>query len=171
MRTSATSEDITDWLGAQKPERGPGTGLSACASSEREPASLPPTYDEVDAHQKHRIASASIQLSAPIPASIFDFWLETLMALRGPDILRIKGIVHVEGVDPPFVFHGVQHIFEAPVPLKSWSGTDTTSRVVVIARDMEKADLQMSLDMLRMRQKEVDKPVRGMMADTSEMPF
>jgi hypothetical protein len=68
----------------------------------------------------------------------------------------------------------VQHIFEAPVPIKSWSGEDTTSRVVVIARDMEKADLQASLEMLLMQPKDgagsQDLP-GGMMVETIEMPF
>jgi G3E family GTPase len=107
----------------------------------------------------------------PIPASVFDFWLDTLIALKGPNILRIKGIVHVEGIDWPFVFHGVQHIFDAPVPLKSWTGKDTTSRVVVIARDMSEEDLAASLVLLRMQPKEIDKATEGMMVQTVEMPF
>ncbi|MEL6197641.1 MAG: GTP-binding protein [Pseudomonadota bacterium] len=147
MRRGATPKDVADWLGAPSHE----------------------AHDE-DRHG-NRIQSASIEVSDPIPANVFDLWLDTLMALRGPNILRIKGIVHVQGVDWPFVFHGVQHIFETPVPLKSWSGKGTTSRAVVIARDMAKADLQVSLDMLRMRQKEAETPVAGMMADTNEMPF
>lgn len=44
-----------------------------------------------------RITSISAIIDDPIPADIFDFWLDTLIALRGPDILRMKGIVHVEG--------------------------------------------------------------------------
>jgi G3E family GTPase len=58
-------------------------------------------------HHAHRITSASIEVPDPIPANVFDFWLDTLIALKGPNILRMKGIVHVEGLDFPFVFHGV----------------------------------------------------------------
>ena len=36
-----------------------------------------------------RIASASIVLEDPIPDVAFDLWLDTLIALRGPDILRV----------------------------------------------------------------------------------
>lgn len=64
------------------------------------------------------INSASIEVQEPIQANVFDFWLDTLVAPRGPDILRIKGIVHVEGIGWPFVFHGVQHIL---TPLCRWS--------------------------------------------------
>lgn len=99
-----------------------------------------------------RISSVSIVLDAPIKDSVFDYWLDTLIALRGPDILRVKGIVFLEGVDMPFVFHGVQHIFDPPVPLKNWIGEDRRSRIVVIARDLNRPELQRSLDMLRAQQ-------------------
>lgn len=101
-----------------------------------------------------RIGSASIILDDPIPDDVFDTWLETLIALRGPDILRIKGIVFLTGMEKPFVFHGVQHIFERPVPLDNWTGPDRRSRIVVIARDMSRPDLNRSLDMLKARRTE-----------------
>nr|WP_242679169.1 GTP-binding protein [Rhodobacter calidifons] len=109
-------------------------------------------------------------MTAPIPAEIFDFWLETLIALRGPDILRMKGILHVEGAPCPFVVHGVQHIFDAPVPLKDWPACDTTSRVVVIARDIPKPDLEASLATLRLRPDPVALP-EGVTVHRLEVPF
>lgn len=99
-----------------------------------------------------RISSASIVLDAPIQDSAFDCWLDTLIALRGPDILRVKGIVFLEGIEVPFVFHGVQHVFDPPVPLNNWIGGDRRSRIVVIARDLNRPELQRSLDMLRAHQ-------------------
>jgi len=88
-------------------------------------------------------------LDDPIPDEVFDTWLDTLMALRGSDILRIKAIVFLTDMEKPFVFHGVQHIFEEPVPLTNWTGDDRRSRIVVIARDISRPELQRSLDMLR----------------------
>lgn len=164
MWPDVTGETIKDWLGAvTKPD--PLAGLSGFAPKPRpalEPSSL--------AHHDNRISSAAIELEGPIPASVFDFWLDTLVALKGPDLLRMKGIVHVEGMEWPFVFHGVQHIFDAPVPLKSWSGKEKVSRIVVIARDMAEDDLRGSLETLRMRQKSEAQPVAGMMSDSLAMP-
>ncbi|MEM9470453.1 MAG: GTP-binding protein [Pseudomonadota bacterium] len=182
MRTGATSEDLASWLGA---------------ANENKPAPLHPANDEAHAHHDHddhhdhhhhndhdhhghdhhhhdhdhRVISVAMEVGEPIPAQVFDFWLDTLIALKGPHILRMKGIVHVEGMDWPFVFHGVQHIFDTPVPLKSWSGKDTTSRVVVIARDMDKSDLEFSLETLRMRPKPGEATTEGMMVHTTETSF
>ncbi|MEM1151816.1 MAG: GTP-binding protein, partial [Pseudomonadota bacterium] len=92
MTPDATSDKIAGWLGAG--------GNSA-----------------TDDDHNHSIASASIEVTDPIQADVFDFWLDTLISLKGPDVLRVKGIAHVEDIEYPFVFHGVQHIFDAPVPL------------------------------------------------------
>lgn len=105
-----------------------------------------------------RIGSVSIVLHDPIPAVAFDLWLDTLIALRGPDILRVKGVVHLEGIPTPFVFHGVQHLFDPPVPLHDWQGSDRSSRIVVIARDMSRPELKASLDLLRAQIPEKTKP-------------
>ncbi|MEM7211143.1 MAG: GTP-binding protein, partial [Pseudomonadota bacterium] len=171
MRPSASSKDISHWLGLSLPKPDPLAGISGFGTGLSKPAALPLPQASSHAQHDHRISSASIEVEDPIPANVFDFWLDTLIALKGPDILRMKGIVHVEDMDWPFVFHGVQHIFDAPVPLKSWSGKDTTSKVVVIARDTKKSELEASLATLRIRPEE-DAPGReGMMVHTTEMPF
>ena len=64
----------------------------------------------------------------------------------------MKGIVHLEGIEMPFVFHGVQHLFDPPVPLTDWQGTNRQSRIVVIARDMTSAELVYSFELLRAHQ-------------------
>ncbi|SMR84001.1 GTPase, G3E family [Aliiroseovarius halocynthiae] len=167
MRSNVTTDDISDWLGMAKATPDPLAGLSGFAAPDSAPAALPlPT---AHAHHDHKIISASIELEHPIPANVFDYWLDSLITIRGPDILRMKGIVHVEGMGWPFVFHGVQHIFDAPVPLTSWSGTDTTSRVVVIARNMSLSLLDASLETLRLQANEPDAQLDGMMVHTTEI--
>ena len=96
-----------------------------------------------------QIGSASIILEWPIPNATFGKLLDTLIAPSGSDILRVKVIVFIEGIDAPFVFHGVQHIFDSPVQLENWPKHDRRSRIFVIARDLTRAELQRSLDMLR----------------------
>ena len=87
----------------------------------------------------------------PLSNTIFDNWLDTLVGIKGSDILRIKGLVFLEGIEAPFVFHGVQQIFDPPVQLKTWSNEDRKSRIVVIARNISQLQLQKSLEMLRIQ--------------------
>jgi G3E family GTPase len=163
---------VERWLG-MVPQAAPDplAGLSGFAPTPAAPAFAPAA--PMQGRHDSCIVSASITVPEPIPATVFDLWLDTLIALKGPNILRMKGIVHVEGMDHPFAFHGVQHIFEPPVPMRNWSGADLASRVVVIARDMQEAELQASLEMLLLRPKEgaeVEHP-GGMMVETIDMPF
>lgn len=168
MRPNVTSDDVSKWLGMGASQPDPLAGLSGLASRQSKLAGVPPLQHRPHAHQ---INSASIEVHEPISSAVFDHWLDTLIDLNGPDILRIKGIAHVIGMDCPFVFHGVQHIFEAPVPLETWTNDDTTSRVVIIARNMRKEDLEASLEILRMQPKEVEAKIEGVVSQAEEMPF
>jgi len=145
LRKGVAQQDAIAWT---TPAASPGTDPLANLSglSKPKPQSFAPTPHDA------RISSASIVLDTPIKDAVFDTWLDTLIALKGSDILRVKGIVFLEGIDKPFVFHGVQHIFDPPVPLKNWVGNDRRSRIVVIARDLTRPELQRSLDMLRAHQ-------------------
>ena len=71
----------------------------------------------------------------------FSGWLEGLIAIHGEQILRIKGLLNVAGVDRPVVIHGVQHIFHPPVRLEPWPDRDRQSHIVVIARGLDGAAL------------------------------
>lgn len=60
--------------------------------------------------------------------------LQALTALRGPDLLRVKGIVHVAGERAPVVLQGAQHVFHPPVTLAEGQATEPRSRIVFIVR-------------------------------------
>ena len=164
LRRAMTPEHALAWLAA--PASDPLDGLSGLTL----PKASAPTPLSSHHASDDRIATASITLDAPIAPEAFDFWLDTLIALRGESILRLKGLVHIEGADHPFVFHGVQHIFEPPVPLKDWNRSDTTSRVVIIARDMPKSDLEDSLSLLLMPPSDCAR-LQGMSVHALEEPF
>ena len=96
-----------------------------------------------------RITSVSFVADHPLDDAAFDRWLDTLIAMNGRNILRVKGIVFLKGIETPFVFHGVQHIFDPPVLLKSWNSDDRRSRIVVIGRDVSRPEMQLGFEMLR----------------------
>jgi G3E family GTPase len=68
--------------------------------------------------------------------------LAALADLRGPDLLRVKGIVHVEGEDGPVVIQGAQHLFHPPVVLESNRSADPRSRIVFIVRNISRESIE-----------------------------
>jgi len=146
MSRQSQPETVMAWLTPPTPTQtvDPFTNLSGFGSIETT-APLPSGHDA-------RIGSASIVVNEPISVEAFDLWLDTLVMLKGPNILRVKGIVHLIDIEAPFVFHGVQHLFDPPVPMPHWPGGDRKSRIVVIARDMTNPELVRSLEMLQAHQ-------------------
>ncbi|MGY6534380.1 MAG: CobW family GTP-binding protein [Pararhodobacter sp.] len=119
-------------------------GLFAGGGADKRPVT-PPAGTSHDG----RITAQSAEIDKPIPAIVFDLWLESLMHSAASNILRLKAVVHVEGMDHPFALHGVQHVFHPPVPLPNWPSGDTVSRIVVIGRDLPPRYLDDSLQFLR----------------------
>ncbi len=103
------------------------------------------------ARHDDRISSVSMAFDEPIHPMMLDIWMETLIAARGPDILRLKAVIWADGFDTPFVIHGVQHIIDPPIRLARWSGEDRKSRVVIIGRDLPREALLDSLEVLKTR--------------------
>ena len=83
------------------------------------------------------IRTQSLRFETPFSWAAFSAGLELLSTLRGPDLLRVKGIVNVDG--QPVVVQGVQHIFHPPVTLDRWPSDDTGTRLVFITRNMDAA--------------------------------
>jgi len=68
--------------------------------------------------------------------------LQALTALRGPDLLRVKGIVHVAGESGPVVLQGAQHVFHPPMTLEGAQDTDPRSRIVFIVRNIPRESIE-----------------------------
>ncbi|MEO0989432.1 MAG: GTP-binding protein [Pseudomonadota bacterium] len=149
LRPDAAPADVLRWTTGPQAAPDPLANLTGLGQGRgRTQGQSKPVSTLFSGHDA-RIGSASIVLDAPVKDEVFDRWLETLIEVRGRDVLRVKGIVFLEGIDKPFVFHGVQHIFDPPVQVTNWPGEDRRSRIVVIARDISRPALQRILDMLR----------------------
>ncbi|HSV22072.1 MAG TPA: GTP-binding protein [Xanthobacteraceae bacterium] len=88
------------------------------------------------------ITSFTLIEDEPIAWDTFARAMETLIALRGPDLLRVKGFLNVAGCAGPVVVQFVQHLAHPPVELDCWPGGDRTSRVVFIARNLSKGQVK-----------------------------
>lgn len=92
-----------------------------------------------------QIHALCLTFDEPLDGEAFDFWLHTLMMLKGPDVLRIKGIVNIADLDKPLVLHGVQQIFHPPIMLDAWPSEDRRTRMVFITRGVDGAMLRDTL--------------------------
>jgi G3E family GTPase len=85
-----------------------------------------------------RIKAACFTFDKPLHWQGLATWLSMLIATRGESLLRIKGVLNLEGEDRPVAIHGVQHVFHPPTPLPAWpEGDPRTSRLVFILRDLD----------------------------------
>ncbi|HEU0157267.1 MAG TPA: GTP-binding protein [Stellaceae bacterium] len=92
-----------------------------------------------ESRHMHGLETFAIHFEAPLSWPAFDQAMAALMALRGPDLLRVKGLVAVEGCRGPVVVHYVQHVVHPPVELEGWPDADRRSRLVFITRGLSQA--------------------------------
>ncbi|NKM34056.1 CobW family GTP-binding protein [Rhizobium laguerreae] len=76
----------------------------------------------------------------------FGIWLTMLLNRHGDRILRVKGILNIEGEDFPVAIHGVQHLVHTPVHMRSWPGEDRRSRIVFIVDGIAPAAIERSFN-------------------------
>ena len=89
------------------------------------------------------IQAYSLVIEEPVSTLSFTFALELLIANQGENLLRVKGIVHLEEQPgSPAVIHGVQHVFHEPVWLDDWPGDDRRTRLVFITRNIPKKTIE-----------------------------
>lgn len=102
------------------------------------------------------IASFCMRYKEPIEWPAFVAWIQTLITHRGENLLRIKGIVNLDGEENPVAIHGVQHMFHHPVKLSEWPSDDHDTRIVFITRDLGEKVILESLDALQNASKNSD---------------
>ncbi len=98
-------------------------------------------HDHAHAHS-HGIDSFALFFDRPLPWAVFEQAMAVLTGLRGADLLRVKGLVAVEGCRGPVVVHVVQHVAHRPVELLDWPDDDRRSRLVFITRHLGKAQIE-----------------------------
>jgi G3E family GTPase len=100
--------------------------------------------DHVHHDHDHDIRSCCLTFDQPLSWQVFSNWLMMLRQWRGEDLLRVKGILHLDEEELPVAIHGVHHVFHSPVQLNAWPDDDRRSRIVFITRGIERAELEQS---------------------------
>ncbi len=88
------------------------------------------------------IKGVSLSLAGSVDADKLTRWLNDLLAVQGPDILRAKGIFSVAGDERRLVFQAVHMILEGDFQ-GVWPATEArASRMVFIGRHLDEAKLR-----------------------------
>ena len=104
--------------------------------------------DDAHGHRSHHgddIQTFSLVVDDPIDWTAFGIWLTMLLHRHGEQVLRVKGILNVEGQVTPVMIHGVQHIVHPPAHLEAWPDEDHRSRIVFILRGLDTGLIKRSL--------------------------
>ncbi len=127
--------DVQNWLRAEAYRQLPPQG----------PALAP---QRPVARHDERIHAFAIAFDTPIVWQNLVDALETLVSLRGDELLRIKGIVNVAGEAAPRAIHAVQHTLYPMARLPAWPDGDRRTRLVFIVRDLDEAFVRETLHSL-----------------------
>jgi G3E family GTPase len=97
------------------------------------------------AHEDQDIKGVALSTERPLDGQKVTRWLNELLQVQGPDILRAKGILDVQGEDRRLVFQAVHMILEGDLQ-KPWrEGEHRYSRMVFIGRNLDRAKLEVGL--------------------------
>lgn len=87
------------------------------------------------------LGTFTLRFDQPFSWEGFSRAVDTLTSLRGPDLLRVKGLVAVQGCVGPVALHVVQHIAHPPVELRAWPDDDHSTRIVFITRNITREEV------------------------------
>lgn len=99
---------------------------------------------DVNRHDKS-IYSFTVTYDEPLDWTAFGIWLTMLLHRHGENVLRVKGLLNVKGIDAPVVVNGVQHVVHPPIHMKAWPTEDRRSHIVFIVDGIERALIERSL--------------------------
>jgi G3E family GTPase len=98
------------------------------------------------AHDLHDIGSVSLSLETPVDGNRVTRWLNEVLQTQGPDILRAKGILDVQGEDKRLVFQAVHMILDGELQREWKPGERRYSRMVFIGRHLDEAALRQGFE-------------------------
>ena len=147
-KTDIAGEGASAALTTQLRALNPGAEILEAVHGELDPTRLTEAASDqrntfvAEAAHSDGIGSFVLTQEKPIPWAVFARSMDALMQLRGPDLLRAKGFLNVEGCKGPVVVQFVQHLAHSPVELESWPDETRQSRVVFITRNISEQQVR-----------------------------
>jgi G3E family GTPase len=117
-----------------------------------------PEFLSGEDHHEHdsEVISVSFEVERPIDPERFNAWMTQLLATKGQDLLRTKGILHYEGEDRRFAFQAVHMLADGDF-IGPWKeGEKRRSKIVFIGRNLNRPQLQRGFEACQ-----VDEPAQA----------
>jgi G3E family GTPase len=147
--------DFDAWINEDAYANQPDSVAKQVDSEEPDPEALAyykehgHTPEESHHHHDPNIKSFVLIRENPVSLNMLRMFLEGITNEAGPDLLRVKGIVHVdERPDTPAVIQGAQLIFHSLDWLPGWPSDDKRTRIVFITRNIDKDYIEDSYDLI-----------------------
>jgi G3E family GTPase len=119
-----------------------GVGDAALRDPDRWLGPIADPHVHLHHHGRDAVEAFALKADAPLDWRAFQRWLTRLKVRESDHLLRVKGLVDVAGEDGPVVIHGVHHVFHPAVRLPRWPDADRTTRIVIIARGLDRARVE-----------------------------
>jgi G3E family GTPase len=145
---AAAAEALSERLRALNPRASIGAADNGALDPARltEAPTTPRNAFVAEAAHSDGIGSFVLAFKQSVAWPIFARTMDTLVALRGSDLLRVKGFLAVEGCRGPVLVQFVQHLAPPPVELEAWPDGDRASRLVFITRGISEAQVRALFD-------------------------
>ena len=72
-------------------------------------------------------------------------WTRHVSEKFGPRLVRVKGLLKMEDSGEVVMVQGVQGVFHPPQRFRDWPDADRANRLVCIARDIERKEIEQTL--------------------------
>ena len=144
LATSTAIESLTRRVKALNPRAAIDIAIAGALDPNRMIEPITGEHGAFVAEAEHADGITSFVVTQDLPVSwpAFSRAMETLIALRGADLLRVKGILHVDGCRGPVVVQYVQHLAHPPIELEVWPDANRGSRIVFITRGIAERDVK-----------------------------
>lgn len=110
--------------------RGPAGRVEPAAAREYKP----------DHEHDEEVSSVGITIPGDLDSKKLNKWMSRLLAEKGPDIFRMKGVLSIKGDDRRFVFQGVHMLFDGK-PDRPWGADGRGNKLIFIGRNLDRAEL------------------------------
>ncbi|MGY4711305.1 CobW family GTP-binding protein [Mycolicibacterium sp. CBM1] len=102
----------------------------------------PGFLEQTDHQHDQTVTSVGIQIDGDVDVERLNAWLGELLASKGVDIFRSKGILALAGQDRQYVFQGVHMLFDGNTG-RSWGGGEQrVNKLVFIGRNLDRSELE-----------------------------